>query len=140
MSNIYDVAWYDAPLKTCPICGKQFAPAVEHYWKIGSAYSFDSMINSRNIPVCSYTCMRKWEKEQENAANKTCTYTYSKEVLTRLPEVLPDMLELRIAELYFRDGRTIKEIALDLMMSGRTVSRKIKKIKTILDDLEEAEK
>ena len=39
--------------KTCPVCGKAFAPAPEHAYYIK---------NNRSILVCSYTCMRKWDK------------------------------------------------------------------------------
>lgn len=42
-------------IKKCPICGKDFHPAPEHSWTIGS----DKKL------VCSYTCARKWDKEQE---------------------------------------------------------------------------
>ena len=47
----------------CPICGKKFIPAPEHYWKIGKG-KYD-VSETRIINVCSYSCMRKWEKEQE---------------------------------------------------------------------------
>ncbi len=40
---------------TCPICGKEFLPAGQHYWKIGD-------IPSKEQLVCTYSCMRKWEK------------------------------------------------------------------------------
>ena len=39
----------------CPVCGKMFTPAPEHALKIGEAFSSEK--------VCSYSCMRKWEKE-----------------------------------------------------------------------------
>lgn len=45
----------------CPICGKKFIPAPEHYWKIGTSAEG---IDTRTKNVCSYSCMRKWEKEQ----------------------------------------------------------------------------
>ena len=52
----------EARMSECPICGKRYLPAPEHYYKIGSGeYDMDT----RNRPVCSYSCMRKWEKEQE---------------------------------------------------------------------------
>lgn len=41
----------------CPVCGKKFKPAPEHALKIGGE-------ESRRI-VCSYSCMRKYEKEHE---------------------------------------------------------------------------
>lgn len=48
------VFWYEEPLKVCPICKKKFAPAPSHYYKI----SYERL-------VCSYSCMRVWEREQE---------------------------------------------------------------------------
>jgi hypothetical protein len=42
------------------MCGKDFIPAAQHYWAIGS-WGYDE----RSELVCSYSCMRKWEKEQE---------------------------------------------------------------------------
>lgn len=50
---------YCLPIE-CPICGKNFIPAPEHYWQIGN-YGLET----RGVYVCSYSCMRKWEKEQE---------------------------------------------------------------------------
>ena len=52
--------------QTCPICGKKYIPTLDWYWKIGSynAYTADSS-DKRTVNVCSYSCMRKWEKEQE---------------------------------------------------------------------------
>lgn len=38
---------------TCPVCGKNFNPAPEHAYHIKRGY--------KNL-VCSYSCMRKWEK------------------------------------------------------------------------------
>ena len=39
----------------CPVCGKKFTPAPQHCLKIGEG---------THAPlVCSYSCMRKWEKE-----------------------------------------------------------------------------
>lgn len=43
-------------MRTCPICGKEFLPAAQHSWKIGNH-------EWRKELVCSYTCMRKWEKD-----------------------------------------------------------------------------
>lgn len=51
----------EARIKICPICGKRFIPAPEHYWKIGTG-EYD--METRNRLVCSYSCMRVWEKEQ----------------------------------------------------------------------------
>lgn len=37
----------------CPICKKNYYPTPDHAWRIGE--------NGKR--VCSYSCMRKWEKE-----------------------------------------------------------------------------
>jgi len=39
---------------TCPICKKNFIPAPEHRWTIKTKHN-------PKAPVCSYSCMRKWE-------------------------------------------------------------------------------
>lgn len=41
--------------RACPVCGKKFSPLPDHALKIGKE-------GSRRL-VCSYSCMRKWEKE-----------------------------------------------------------------------------
>ena len=45
---------------TCPICSKEFMHYSDWYWKIGN-YGFET----RDQYVCSYSCMRAWEKDQE---------------------------------------------------------------------------
>ena len=40
----------------CPICKKNFIPAVEHQWMIRKSNAYKK--------VCSYSCMRKWEKQR----------------------------------------------------------------------------
>lgn len=48
---------------SCPICKKNFIPAADHQWTVA--------INYRgNIPVCSYSCMRKWEIPRLEAEKK----------------------------------------------------------------------
>lgn len=49
---------FQIPMKfnVCPICGKNFIPAPEHGWRVGSEKEYKL--------VCSYTCMRVWEKEK----------------------------------------------------------------------------
>lgn len=42
-------------IRKCSICKKKFHPEPEHGWKIG--------FSTGGKPVCSYSCMRKWEKE-----------------------------------------------------------------------------
>ena len=37
----------------CPVCGKAFVPAIEHAYYIKE---------NRKELVCTYTCMRKWDK------------------------------------------------------------------------------
>jgi hypothetical protein len=41
--------------KKCPVCGKKFHPMPDHALRIGGE-------DSRQL-VCTYSCMRKWEKE-----------------------------------------------------------------------------
>lgn len=53
--------------KKCPICGKIFIPAPQHAWKIGERVKNKPDIEFKEPPedvkkVCSYSCMRKWEK------------------------------------------------------------------------------
>lgn len=42
-------------MRTCPVCGKEFLPAGQHSWIIGNNFSKQEL-------VCTYSCMRKWEK------------------------------------------------------------------------------
>ncbi len=51
-------SWWLHDLNVCPVCGKKFAAAVEHVYKIGTGHDKEL--------VCSYTCMRNWQKEQES--------------------------------------------------------------------------
>ncbi|MBQ8649154.1 MAG: hypothetical protein IJ470_03700 [Clostridia bacterium] len=45
----------------CPICGKEFIPAPYHAYKIyQKGYKL----------VCTYGCMRKWERQEENKNKK----------------------------------------------------------------------
>lgn len=45
-------------MKKCPICGKKFHPVPEHQWRIGGE-------NAKPTLVCTYSCMRKYEKEHD---------------------------------------------------------------------------
>lgn len=45
--------YYGRQERICPICGKEFSPAPEHSYYING--------NKLKL-VCSYTCVRKWEK------------------------------------------------------------------------------
>ena len=55
-------------MSVCPVCGKEYVQMPQHMWKIGN---WDGITGERNIRVCSYSCMRKWEKEQmENEKKK----------------------------------------------------------------------
>ena len=46
---------------TCPVCGKKFKPAEEHIYHIGKHH---------NKLVCTYTCMRKWQKGEAEKKSK----------------------------------------------------------------------
>lgn len=44
----------------CPVCGEMFSircKTEEHYWRIEDK-------KYHTVPVCSYKCMRTWEKAQ----------------------------------------------------------------------------
>lgn len=56
--------WLYSELPTCPVCGKEFAPAIEHAWKIKVKNSKGQWTQNKK-KVCSYHCMREWEKEVE---------------------------------------------------------------------------
>ena len=45
----------------CPVCGEMFKAADEHSYKIGK---------NRNKLVCTYSCMRKWEKGEVKKPKK----------------------------------------------------------------------
>lgn len=45
----------------CPVCGKMFKAAPEHAYHIGK---------SKKRRVCTYGCMRKWEKEKTERTYK----------------------------------------------------------------------
>lgn len=55
--------WLYSELPKCPVCGKEFAPAIEHAWKIKTKNSKGQWTQNKK-KVCSYHCMRKWEKEK----------------------------------------------------------------------------
>lgn len=52
--------------RKCPICKKNFIPAPYHAWKIGNYIDdeFGDEVNTggHGKLVCTYSCMRKWEK------------------------------------------------------------------------------
>lgn len=70
------IPWWERPLTVCPICGKEFSPAPLHSWKIGNVDRIGGAspeLDENFVPdsdrytrlVCSYHCMRVWEKERE---------------------------------------------------------------------------
>lgn len=54
---------YHWEMRKCPVCGKEFLPTGLHSYKIGTVASEQKL-------VCTYTCQRKWEKEQEEKAKR----------------------------------------------------------------------
>lgn len=44
--------------RVCPVCGERFSPAIEHAWVIGKR------TGKTKRYVCSYTCMRAWERNK----------------------------------------------------------------------------
>ena len=57
------------PQKKCPICKNKFIPAPQHAWKIGT--------EKGGQLVCSYHCMRAYEKAAA-AKNKKRKTKYEK--------------------------------------------------------------
>lgn len=58
----------------CPVCKRNFVPAPDHQWTI------KTKTNPRK-KVCSYTCMRVWEKpileaEKKKAKSKKGLFKY----------------------------------------------------------------
>ena len=54
--------------RTCPICGRNFIPAPYHVYRVN------------NVLVCTYTCMRKGEREKlkpKNEAHVKPVYMFS---------------------------------------------------------------
>lgn len=54
MSDLKGINFHYSTIK-CPICGKEFHATPERGWRIG-----ETVTSQR---VCSYSCMRKWEKQ-----------------------------------------------------------------------------
>lgn len=112
----------------CKMCGKEFIPAPEHRWEIGE-HGFET----RDIPVCSYTCMRKWEKEQtarelikrRNMRRKK----YTDDDLRKIIDQLEDERDKVIARLYFGSGERVEDIAAAVELSYNWVSKRIPEIK-----------
>jgi hypothetical protein len=54
-------------MRTCPICKKRFLPAPQHAWKIGNQRDFVDTddVGKDGKLVCTYTCMRVWEKNRD---------------------------------------------------------------------------
>lgn len=75
---------YDWVDTTCPVCGKNFIPAGLHRYRLAG---------KPNVPVCSWSCQVKSEKELEAAVESSEWYTirdiveatyFSKEMLLSL--------------------------------------------------------
>ena len=137
MQKSFDAHWYNDPLTVCPICGKKFSPAVEHYWKIGSDSSYDCALETRNIPVCIYTCMRKWEKAQEGKSSSVKQPVYSEEKIRKLSDEITDPINQEILSLYFWDRLTQRETALKIRIGVKAVAQRVGKLKTLLDNMED---
>ena len=58
---------FDTKERICPICGKNFIPAPYHSWKVGTCDIHNDRPEWRLKLVCSYSCMRKWEKAHGRA-------------------------------------------------------------------------
>lgn len=49
------------PIARCPVCGKLFVPGSEHVYKV----DYYAKGNHSRKRACSWSCMRKVEKERE---------------------------------------------------------------------------
>lgn len=48
--------------RVCPVCNKKFEPAIFHSYKITQ--------KTRYLLVCSYSCLRRWEREKVDKRKK----------------------------------------------------------------------
>lgn len=64
--------------QVCPVCDKEYIPAVEHSYLIDNikrrvvSKGINDALKKKysSFPVCSYTCMRKFEKSGEAGKNE----------------------------------------------------------------------
>ena len=126
--------------KECPVCGKKFIPAPEHYWKIGSHGGMDT----RDTTVCSYSCMRKWEKEQEAKEEQKHTRNkysdYSREAISLIKSRMPDEISEQFVELRYGGQYSTQRIANMLGYQKRQMERyasKISKLIEAMDDIKD---
>ena len=121
---------------TCPICGKKFMHYSDWYWKIGN-YGFET----RDEYVCSYSCMRVWEKDQE-ARNKTKhthnKYShYSKEAISLIKSRMPDEISEQFVELRYGQCYSTQRIADMLGYQKRQMERYASKISKLIDAMDD---
>jgi hypothetical protein len=122
----------------CPICGKKFIPAPEHYWKIGN-YGMES----RDERVCSYSCMRKWEKEQEaeiKAKKNKRARDYSSEAISLIKSRMPNETYERFVELRYGLHYSLRRIADTLGYEKRQIERysvKVQNLISAMDDIKD---
>lgn len=79
---------------TCPVCGKKFDPAPEHVYHIKRG--------QKNF-VCSWSCMRKWEKgdiEKSKAVIKTKPKTEQKTKPKTNPKVYKFIKVVETGEIF----------------------------------------
>ena len=131
MSTVIHTAEYYSDKKACkcPICEKMFIPAVEHAWQIGNWGN-----DIRYVNVCSYTCMRKWEKEQiekDKGANQT--------ILDALQPKLTDPTMREIAGLYLGSGYKAWKISEIMGLRIEEILRYLDEIDDLISELEEVE-
>lgn len=127
--------WYDEPLDVCPICKKQFASTPDWYWKITKSIKTYTGVDAPDSDssyenVCSYTCMRVWEKKQETERQKN---EKAKEV-KRLPiekQKNHNMNSDRNLEIkkMADEGRSIADIAFEFYLSNQRVRQILKTFK-----------
>lgn len=129
MSTVIHTAEHfsDRKAMLCPICGKIYIPAVEHAWQIGNWGN-----DIRYTNVCSYTCMRKWEKEQiEKDKGK------NEELLDAIINLTVDQTLKEIAGLYLGSNYRAWKISEIVNLPLDEVVRYINEIEDMIDGLEE---
>lgn len=126
----YDNDWWKQPLTECPICKKKFAPAPEHYWKIGNANNRHLDSENRVHLVCSYTCMRVWEKKIEaKSSNKPANdWRVNAEAIRnhRIDAESREARNLKIKQMA-DEGCSIKEIAVEFGITSTRVCQILRK-------------
>ena len=131
MTNNKETYWWEESLNVCPICKKRFAPAPEHAWKIGKydeTYQHLSYLGNTECKlVCSYTCMRTWEKEQEVKLNKKRETQRSNE-LAYMRRKYHECFEKRNLDIkkMFDEGHSVEDISEKFKLTQQRIRQILK--------------